>query len=158
MRREDVVFVARNMRDADRREIFATRWTDDADTLADDCLFCAPLAWCAWSPDAPEVPVAVFGLSPARPGVFQAWLFATDDFFRVAKRVTRFAKQHIMPACRAARTHRIEALSIAGHESAHKWMEKSFGATKEADHPGFGRRAEMFHTFAWIDPDVRPES
>lgn len=149
----DAVYVGERMRDDDRREVFACRWNDSVEDLAADCAVCAPLAWTA--KEGAE-PVAVFGVSQARPGVVQAWMFATDKFPAVVKDVTRFIKQAIRPALQEAGIHRVYAYSIADHRTAHRWMETCFAAVREADHPGFGRRAEKFHTFAWTDPNVHP--
>lgn len=140
--------VARNMRADDAAEIFATRWNTCAHELADDCMACAPFAWAAIRSE----PVAVFGAVAAHPGVWSVWMFATDDWPHVGLEVTYFMKRVMFPALIDTGAHRIFCESISTHSKAHSWLERAFGAKKEAAHPGFGRRRETFYTFAWTDP------
>lgn len=152
--RAGALYVAQRMRADDAREIHAARWNEDAGELADDCMACAPLAWMATH----GAPVAVFGASQHRPGVVGAWMFATDDFRAVAISVTRFMKRVMFPALVQSGVHRIQAESIDSHTATHRWLERCFGAQLEAVHPGFGRRAETFYTFAWTAKNVLPKS
>lgn len=149
--REAAVFVAVNMREIDRREIFATRWDDDIETLADDCMASCPTAWVA---SVDGTPASVFGAVPHHPGVWSVWMFATNRWPDVHLSVTRFMKRIMFPAMTDAGAHRIFAASLDEHTTAHRWLEKAFGARKEAVNPGLGRRRENFFTFAWTAPDV----
>lgn len=143
--------VVDRMRDVDRREIFAVRWSENIDDLVADCMASRPTAWSASSHG---VPVCVFGIARVRPNVCAGWLFATDDFTEVGLEVTRFAKRHIVPSLRSEGVHRIECHSADFHTGAHRWLEAAFDAKREAAHPGFGSRGETFHTYAWVDSDV----
>ena len=56
----DLLFVAHNMREWDRREIFATRWAEDPAELAVDCWRARENAWIARR-DEDSPPVAAIG-------------------------------------------------------------------------------------------------
>lgn len=144
--------VATRMRPEDAREIFACRWNDRLEDLALDALSCAPLAWEA---SFGGEPVAAYGVAQMRPGVVGVWLYATEKWPKVALSVTRHAKKAIHPALIEAGIHRAECHSIEGHDVAHLWLTRALGMIKEAVHPGFGRRAETFFTFAWTARNVQ---
>lgn len=142
-----VLYVARNMRESDRHEIFATRWTDDIDSLALEIIQSwGPIAYTAFTRDG--VPAAVFGATALWPGVWAAWMFATDRFLEVGKRVTRFALRGILPAMLEAGCHRIEARSAASHHEAHRWM-RVLGAKRGPELRQFGRDKSDFVLFVW---------
>lgn len=147
---EALLHIAANMREWDRREIFATRWDDDPRGLVAACLSCPATGWLAWHDGAP---VAAIGAVPICPGVWSMWCFGTDDFPQVGLGLTKHAKRFIIPMV-AHSGHRAEALSMDGHYDAHRWME-SFGLHREATHPGRGRGGETFHTYATRPEDVR---
>ena len=64
--REGITHIVRNLRDRDRREIFALRWDDDEDALIDNVTANAGPLWRVWSWDSE--PIAVSGVIPVRPG------------------------------------------------------------------------------------------
>lgn len=142
-----VLYVARNMRAADRHEIFATRWTDDVDSLAIEVVEkWGPIAYTGFTDDG--TPAAVFGSTALWPGVWAVWMFGTDRFSEIGKRVTRFALRGILPAMLEAGCHRIEARSAATHTEAHRWMEV-MGAKRETELRQLGRDKTDFVLFVW---------
>lgn len=142
--------IATNMREWDRREIFATRWDDDPAGLVGACLLCPRTGWVAWRGEAP---VAAIGAVPICPGVWSMWCFGTDDFPQIGLGLTKHATRFIIPMI-ARSGHRAEALSMDGHDEAHRWLE-GFGMFREATHHGRGRSGETFHTYATRYDDVR---
>ena len=148
----DVRYVAERMRQWDRREIFACRWDDDAEALAQDtvrALACG-YGYCT----SLDQPVAVFGAAECWPGVWQVAAFATDEWPRVALGVTRFIRRTLIATLYERGAHRAECRSMEGHHWAHRWL-LALGAQREAVHPGYGRAGETFVTFAWSRDDVR---
>jgi hypothetical protein len=137
-------YVAARMREADRAEVFATWPDDDFGALAARAAQRGPLAFCAGQ----DWPIACFGAAQCWPGVYQAWMYATDDFPRVAIPLTRWVKCRIMPLLRTTGAHRMHAYSLDGHTTAQKWM-LALGARHEATHLNFGKRGETFHVFVW---------
>jgi hypothetical protein len=137
-------FVAHNMRDWDRREIFATRMDDDVDALVKAAAGCGDVSWVAGD----DEPIAAFGCAPMWPGVWSMWLMATDNFPQIGFRVTRLITRSIVPMLFAAGAHRLEARSMEGHTDAQEWLEV-IGAKREATHKGFGRDGQDFHVYVW---------
>ena len=149
----DLLFVADRMRECDRREIFATRWNDDPAELAGTILALGEFGWVAGT----DLPIAAFGAIPAWNGVWQVWMFATDDWPQVSLGVTKFIKRVMIPALRDIGAHRAECRSIEGHVTAHRWLE-CLGAHKESEIPNFGRNGETFYLYSWLAPVSRPQS
>lgn len=136
--------IAANMREWDRREIFATRGDDGPDRLAAGVLGTVGPKWVAWLGDEP---VAAIGCAAMWPGLMSPWCFATDKFRQTHLLLTRLAKQVIIPMAREAGTHRLEVKTMEGHTDAQAWLKRAFGAHHEATHPGFGRNRETFFTY-----------
>jgi len=143
-----VYSVAENMRVSDRREIFATRWDSSPETLAADAMKSYEFGWLAWLGDAP---VCAFGGMPIHPGVWAVWMFATDDFPKVALSVTRFVRKYMKPVLQDL-SHRVECRSIEGHPDAQKWLE-FLGMKQESVIPRYGRNGETFLLYSWTNPN-----
>lgn len=136
-----------NMREWDRREIFATR-TDDCEVrLLEDVMNTGAVSWLAWSD---VEPVAAYGCAPLWSGVWSMWLFATDKFHNIGIGVTRHIIRDIVPAMWRGGAHRLECLSMEGHVEAQRWLE-TIGASREFDQPlrGKGRGGENFYSYIW---------
>lgn len=153
----DVRYVAERMRDTDLREFLAVSRARDRWDLAESLV-----ERYGGHPDVLAArldgsgPVAIGAMIEARPNVITLFFFATDNFPIVAVAMTRFIRQRLFPRYRAAGVHRIECVSIEGHDDAHRWIE-ILGLRREATMPGFGRDGETFFQFAWVsDGDVRP--
>lgn len=151
---ENALDVARNMRDADKREIYATRWTESPEDLASDCL---RLPDFAWTFHLGEKPVCAMGAFPSHPGCWSVWMFATNEFRKISIYVTKFALRVMMPALMQAGARRAHCLSIEGHHDAHRWL-LLLGAKPESRLHEFGRNGEDFHFFVWRASDVRTRS
>lgn len=93
-------------------------------------------------------PVSVFGALECWPGVWSAWMVATDEWPKVALQTTRIVLRDALPAVWAHGAHRIEARSVAGYDAAHRWL-KTLGAQHECTLQGFGREGQDFEVFAW---------
>jgi hypothetical protein len=138
-------FICANLREWDRREIFACRWDDCTDGLAQQVLATPGPKWMATRDGRPA---AFIGCVILWPGVYSPWCFGTDDFSGVSLLLTRLGKRGIIPSVLASGGHRMEAKSLDGHENSQAWLERCFGFRREATHPGFGRNGETFHTYA----------
>lgn len=141
----DVFHVVSNMREWDRREIFATEWLDDpADYARTVCKY-GSFAWVAGDSE----PIAVIGARAMWPGVWAPWMFATDAFPRISIGLTRFVRNNMIPSLRQTGAHRAHCLSMVGHEQAHRWL-RLLGAEPEGDPLiGWGRNREDFQVFVW---------
>jgi hypothetical protein len=144
--RPDLVLpVAEQMRESDRREIFATRWDDDTAALAGEAVELGRLV--GWVSGL-ERPIAAFGCYEMWPNVYSMWLFATDDFRRIGISMTKLITRSIVPMLFKAGAHRLEARSMEGHHEAQRWLEM-IGAKREATLRGYGREGQDFHVYAW---------
>jgi hypothetical protein len=147
-RPELVAPVALNMRDWDRREIFANRWHNDPELIGHEALRLGnQVGWVSGL----EEPIAAFGCFQMWPGVWTMWLFATDDFHHIGISMTKLIVRHIVPMLWDAGAHRLEARSMEGHHDAQRWLEV-IGAKREATLKGYGRDGENFHVYAWEKP------
>ena len=151
---ERVLHVVSNMRSSDVTEFLALSPAGDRRALsavllekyqAHDGVICA-------SDDI--APIAIGAMIELRPNVITLMFFATDRFPLIAAPLTRFIRQRLFPRYRNIGVHRIECVSIAGYEEAHKWI-RVLGLQEEAILPGYGKRGETFHQFAWVSDDVR---
>lgn len=141
-----VMRVASNMRESDKAEIYATRWTRNPIDVAEDVCRIPGPKWVAHADGAG--PVAAYGAMPMWPGVWSLYMFATPHFQRVAWDVTRHIRRVMMPSLAIAGAHRAEARSAASHVEAHTWLER-LGAKREATLKGYGRDREDFILFVW---------
>jgi hypothetical protein len=148
----DILYIAHNMREWDRREIFATRWDDDPNILAMDTMRWGSLTHVAWND---RRPVAVIGAIEAWPTVWSVWMYGTDEFPSVGLGMTRFVRDRLIPEIIRRGARRGECKSIDGHDQAHRWLE-SLGAKREGEPLlNYGKRGETFHTYVWDPNDVR---
>lgn len=151
----DVHSVAERMRERDFEEFSAVAPIDNRVGLAN--LMAAryggrPDVMCGSHQDAP---VCIGGTVEARPNVISLLFFATDDFPKIALSITRFIRVNLFPKLIASGVHRIEAVSLAGHEQTHDWL-RTIGLDKETGPMhGYGKNGEAFIQFAW-SANVRP--
>lgn len=152
---DDLHWVASRMRKLDQEEIYATRWSDQADDLVRDIMAGGDFGFVAG--DDNGLPIAAFGAVPVWEGVWEVWMFATDEWKRIAMDVTKFGHRTFFPALNEAGYHRLQCRSLSTHHVAHRWLE-SMGAHKESELPNYGRNGETFYLFCWTKPISRPQS
>lgn len=140
----DLRAIGEGMRAADRAEIFATRFDDDAGSLAADLLDCQPVGAVIAARDG--TPVAAIGGIEMWPGNWSVWMFATDRWPEVASETTRFVRRVLWPALLRLGLRRGECHSAIAHETAHRWLIY-LGASIEAIHPAYGKGGETFLGF-----------
>lgn len=146
----DVAYVCNRLREADAREIFATRRTDDPDALAVEIIrYWGPMGWVAYNSARP---VALVGATETWPGVWSAWMMATDEFPDVALGLTKFVKRRMIPGLVELGAFRCEARSIDGHTEAQRWLQV-LGAVQEARLRRYGRNGEDFLVFRFDRPE-----
>ena len=74
--------------------------------------------------------------------------FATDDFPKIGRMITRWLKRELFPRYEAAGVHRIQAISLDGYDEIHRWLI-SLGLEREAGPMrGYGKNGEAFVQFA----------
>lgn len=147
----NVTYIARNMREMDAKELFATRYDDDPDALAVDVLTrWGPMWWVAGHSKL-QRPIAVIGATQRWPGMWQVGMFATDDFGQIGLGLTRWVLRRMIPTIREAPggVRRAEAYSIEGHDVAHRWLEMLGAVRDPVPLDGYGKCGETFHNYVW---------
>ncbi len=146
---EDALWVAKEMRSEDRREIEAVRGALlMTERVALDCHLTLEYGGVGYVAYWGEIPVAAIGAIPLRPGVWSVYMFASIHLSEIGLGLTRWAKNAFHPELQALGAHRIQCESIEGHDAAHAWM-KTFGAKNEGALLKFGIGQETFYSFAW---------
>lgn len=153
-RLDDVFYVAANMRDRDYEEFSAVSPAGDKEALA--CLLADRYG------NRPDVmcgrmggtPICIGGTIEARPNVITLLFFATDEFPKIALPITRFIRKNLFPKLIAAGAHRIEAVSMAGHDQTHAWLRTIGLEAETGPLHGYGKNKEAFVQFSW-SADVR---
>jgi hypothetical protein len=141
----DVVFIARRLRALDAEEILPLIWSGRPEDLA--AVSCST-GWFSTVALFNGKPVAAYGAYMQRPQFFRVWMFATDDWSRVALTVTRDIRQRMMPAMLETGAVRADCWSMDGHDVAHRWLEM-LGAVREASLEDYGPTRRAFHCYAW---------
>lgn len=151
----DLYAIAMNMRVADFEEFTALHDTDSRELLAERLArryHAHPGGIVAFALDG--APIAAGATVLARPNVATLMFFATERLNEIGLPLTRFIRNTLFPALRAEGVHRIEAVSSAAHEEAHRWI-RALGLEKEAECPGYGKAGQLFYQFAWVSDDHR---
>jgi hypothetical protein len=152
---DDLRHIVENMRSRDWDEIRACLWDDDKERFVFQFDHAVKQGGMAWTARWDGKPVAIVALIPMWPGLYQAGMFATSDFPKVAMRLTRALQKSIIPVIGELReVRRVQCHSIEGYDEAHRWL-LSLGAEKEAVIPNYGRNGESFVTFSWNSDHVR---
>ena len=147
----DILSVAARMRESDRREIFALMWErDGAEQIADHAFYLSRYRWVAYYNDKPA---AVLGVMEMWPGVWQVWMFGTDDFKKVGARLVAYCRPRILQAMSDLGAHRLEAKSMADHEEAH-WFLRRVGGKREGMLQRYGKGGEDFYVYVKFPPFV----
>lgn len=95
-------------------------------------------------------PACIGGFVMGRPNVVSLLFFATDEFRSIGLGITRFIRQNLFPKLEAQGVHRFEAVSLATHSEAHKWL-LLLGLTAETKPMlGYGREGQAFIQFAKV--------
>ncbi len=145
----DLLYIAANMREADKSEIFATRWDDSPMELAKQGMM--PLVrQFAFVAKLKGVPVAAIGAFPAHPLMWNVWMFATDEFPKIGLPFTRWVKKIFVPTMHK-NARRAECRSECSHHYAHRWME-AIGGKKEATLSRYGKQGQDYYIYAWQSP------
>lgn len=150
----DICFVASNLRDEDKREVFASARLQSG-TEAGAISFLSSPDWC-WTAWLGDQPVAAFGVglgNPVhQPHIRHGWLFGREGTRRCIPAITRFCVQEWPKRLISEGVTRVEVRSIDGHDIAQKWLLAS-RARYEGRMTGYGTDGEDFHLFAWLAED-----
>ena len=146
------------MREWDKREVYAVRYADDPDALADDIEdICRRFEWwfIAGLPDksrgplSPDVtPIAFVGIWPTGPVSVNVSAIGTDRFNEIALPLTRKLRRETIPWLRKYGITRAECRCLKTHGEAVRWL-KLLGAEEECELPGLGKHGETYLQMVW---------
>jgi hypothetical protein len=145
--RADVSWIAANMREHDKREIYCQLSHESPQQLAYELLHVSPrIAYTAQIDGAPAI---AYGLVEYRPGYGELWAFGIDRLMYGAIRdVTDHINGELHDMLVAdKRLQRIECRSMADHRRAHRWIEQ-IDLSRVCDLPCWGKNGEDFILFA----------
>jgi len=117
-----LAYIASNMRQADRDEIYNVIGHNNPYLLAQQTLDASRMGSAVVAARNSR-PVAVMGFVVIHPGVGTMYAYATRDFYRVALTLTKYAIRVMRPAMMASGLHRVQCQSRFDHHSAHGWLE-----------------------------------
>lgn len=133
-----------NMRPRDQQEFFATIPEDSIDIWVAG--MCSLERWSYCMTDNAGEPVAAGGFFPMWDGVYQSWMFSTENVRINYFQLLRYARNKHKEIL-AEDTHRIYCHTLYGHEYAEKFL-KYIGYRLEGVHKSYGMHGEDFGTWA----------
>ena len=139
-----MLYIASNMRDADRREAEGVLEDPSPALIAREA--CKPHSLVRMF--ARERPIAVIGVTQTDKSTWVAWGFGTAEFPKIAKSATRYVKSALLPTLRTLGMLRAEAQSLVDNVDAHAWMRLT-GAEFDEDLKAFGLNGEDFVQYRW---------
>lgn len=146
----DVDVVVHAMRADDAREVFAGRFVEDRQALADELVAARPYlialkALC----DDETTPIAIIGARLRWPGVASILMIATDRWPEIAFAATRWVKRVAIPVYIARNCHRGQCECWIGNGASRVWLE-ALGFEIEGRLRGYGKNGEDFLQYAWL--------
>jgi hypothetical protein len=149
---EDVQYIAENMREWDKKEIYAGTWTEDPYAFTETIMRHPEFGWTFGI----ERPIVCLSAYSPWPGRWRVSMFATDEFHRIALPLARHIKKKVIPALMPF-AHRVDCESMEGHEEAHKWLELLGAKREDGKLERYGKNEETFFTYRWFVEDVAPK-
>jgi len=148
---EPLHYVLTNLRDIDRKELFATRPHDNPLRATDEIMHaCAAFGTLFWYS---QEPVAAVGFFPMWPGVVSVWAFGSPRWNHVFLAVTRYIIDEMGPELLRMGTHRAECRTLSERQDSERWL-RALGGRAEGTLREFGRNREDFTLYAWTDHDI----
>lgn len=142
---DTVLYITHRLRAGDAEEAFALSHHDSPTVLAYDFLAASQFCYVAGKNE----PTAVLGAQPLHPGVWNVYMVATDKFREIRFSLTKFVKKVMFGSLVETGAHRLEAISLATHHVAHRWLE-ALGGHQESVRRRFGKNGEDFVIYAWV--------
>ena len=139
----DVVYIARNMRAADKEEIYPHLFRptpEDLAAMSHGQRFC-------YAAFKDNIPVAAWGANERLPKVWQCWMFATDQWPDVALSVTKSIRREFSTEIAKTGAVRLDCWSADGHNVAHRWLE-TIGFIREATCEDYSADRQTYHCYS----------
>lgn len=148
--KEQVHYIAMNMRERDFQELRALSWFDTREEIAADLaeryggrMFCFCFTY-------KDEPVAILAGIAMHKSLWNMGFFATDKISKIKKVVTKFCSREFFGGMRTAGAIRVECQSIVGYNEIHKWL-LLLGFRQGQTLEKFGKDGQDFVTFEWVE-------
>jgi RimJ/RimL family protein N-acetyltransferase len=151
---EGLAHIIANLRERDRREIYALRWDDEPEQLVADLVAYSGPLWRQW--DWNGEPISIVGATPRRPGVAMVGAFGTELWPKAIRAMTAHVLRWLIPTLVGADYHRAEAYAMAANIDSRHWIE-ALGGKREAWLTGYGKGREDFILYTWSRDDVHEQ-
>lgn len=146
-----VEYLAINMRDCDRREVFGI-WPHD-----EELRFAAEVTHILRNKGRSKIayyngrPAALFGFScHLKPNVYDVWMMGTDNFDKAIFPLMRWCRKEANDILSIENAHRLQAQSRADHTEAHKLI-RAMGGIEECRLEKWGKDGSDYLMFKWIN-------
>lgn len=143
----DVTFIGANLRPEDHREMMCQVPAGLLGSQALAAMFDDVVMDWTWVAKVNGQPVAIFGFHPLTVPVWGVFALGTRLMTRAVPAITHWCmglEQKLLDSG----VRRVEARSIAGHDQAHRWLER-LGCRRVCELPDHGRDGELFYLYAW---------
>lgn len=144
-------YICLNMREGDRKEVFALMEHSDPLRLAHEAAHMirnkgrGRIAWHKGRP------AALMAFTEMRPGVWEVWMFGTDDFRACVFALMRWCRKEANDILTVCNGHRLQCHSMAGYTEAHKLIMGMGGKPEGEPLRKYGKGGEDFQTFVWLN-------
>lgn len=146
-----IEFIAYNMRECDRTEIFAMLPHDNLYRFAWEAhhvLVNSGRGKIAWHNGRPA---ALAGFVEQWSGVWQVWMCGTDDFKPAAVPLLRWFRKEANEILTVCKGHRLQCDSRMGHDEAHKMIMAMGGVPEGPPMRRYGKDGSDFQRFVWLN-------
>jgi hypothetical protein len=143
-------YICLNMREEDKREVYALRSHDNPILLASEAHSLVKNCGrgrIGWHKGRPA---AVCAFTEQWKGTWEVWMFGTDEFRNVAVDMLRWFRKEAVEILSEREGRRLHCDSAAYHEEAHR-MIRATGAIEEARFKRYGKDGDDFIRFVWFN-------
>jgi hypothetical protein len=138
------------MRERDKTEVYALRPHDNPYRLAWEVhavILNQGRGRIAWHDGRP---VALMAFTENWPGMWDAWMFGTDEFKSVAINLIRWGRREVVEILKTCNGHRCQCDSRADYDEAHRLL-KALGARPEGPPMRrYGKDGADYQRFVWL--------
>lgn len=144
-------FLAYNMRENDRTEIFALIDHDNPWRFAWDAFHLVlnkgrgKVSWVNGKP------AAMAAFVEERPGVWQVWMCGTNDFKAAAMPLLRWFRKEANDILGVCNGHRLQCDSRVGYDEAHKMIVAMGGIAEGPPMRRYGKDGADYQRFVWLN-------
>ncbi len=145
-----IEYVVRRMRDNDKREVYAARFSNSPDDLMDEIWWLLTsgepggfeTSWVVSHPRRPD-PIGLLLFRRETPVCLSPWFIATDQWKCIAKPLTRWLCRQHLPLLASYGWRRMECRALADYTVTRRWLEW-FGFEVETGPMELGRAGENY--------------